>query len=371
MTETPTVLTLDAGGTNFEFRAMRDDADMAEPLLLPSCGDDLAACLKNIVDGFKRQRQAAGGAIHAISFAFPGPADYANGIIGDLSNLPAFQGGVALGPMLEDVFGVPVFINNDGDLFAYGEAIGGVLPEINAELASSGSPKRYRNLLGLTLGTGFGAGFVTAGRLLVGDNGAAAEIWCVRNRLDRDSSAEDGVSIRAVRSAYAEKAGQGPESVPEPIDIAAIAEGRLPGDAGAAEYAFRRLGQVAGDAAANAVTMLDGLVVVGGGLAGAWRLFLPEMVAEMNRELRSVTGRGSVPRMELAVFNLEDQDQRAIFLRGHATAVKVPGGGRMVPYDPQKRIGVAISKLGAARAVSIGAYAIAAAHLGRAGDRGQ
>ena len=35
----------------------------------------------------------------AISFAFPGPADYPAGIIGDLANLPAFRGGVALGPM--------------------------------------------------------------------------------------------------------------------------------------------------------------------------------------------------------------------------------------------------------------------------------
>ena len=34
----------------------------------------------------------------AISFAFPGPADYEHGVIGDLPNFPAFCGGVALGP---------------------------------------------------------------------------------------------------------------------------------------------------------------------------------------------------------------------------------------------------------------------------------
>ena len=33
--------------------------------------------------------------------------------------------GVALGPMLEEKFRIPVFINNDGDLFAYVEAIAG------------------------------------------------------------------------------------------------------------------------------------------------------------------------------------------------------------------------------------------------------
>jgi len=364
MKKTPIVLILDAGGTNFEFRAVMDNADVTEPLVLPSKGGDLAACLGNIVEGFRHQREAVGGAIQAISFAFPGPADYANGIIGDLSNLPSFRGGVALGPMLEDVFGVPVFINNDGDLFTYGEALGGLLPEINAELALHGSPKRYRNLLGLTFGTGFGAGFVTDALLLRGDNCAAAEIWSLRNRLDRESSSEEGVSIRAVRHAYAEKTGLGLESVPEPIDIAAIADGNLPGDVNAAKYAYCRLGTVAGDAAANAVALLDCLVVLGGGLSGAWRHFLPEMVAEMNRSLYSVTGRGALKRTELAVYNLEDPEQRALFMCGSATQVQVPGSGRMVPYDPQKRTGVAVSKLGTAKAVSLGAYAIAAAHLG-------
>ena len=71
----------------------------------------------------------------AISFAFPGPADYPNGIIGGyLPNFPSFREGVALGPFLQEKFGVPVFINNDGDLFAYGEALGGTLPEVMQSL---------------------------------------------------------------------------------------------------------------------------------------------------------------------------------------------------------------------------------------------
>ena len=357
--DSPTILTLDAGGTDFEFHAVRDQQDVAAPLILPSHGDDLSACLKNILDGFRRQKEAAGGEIHAISFAFPGPSDYANGIIGDLWNLPGFRGGVALGPMLEDFFNAPVFINNDGDLFAYGEAMCGLLPEINSELAASGSQKRFRNLLGLTFGTGFGAGIVTDGRLLLGDNSVAAEIRCLRNKLDRDSCAEEGVSIRAVRRAYAEKTGQAIESVPEPKDIAAIADGALQGDPDAAKYAFERLGEVAGDAAANAVTLVDGLVVVGGGLTGAWKYFLPAMVAEMNRELVSVTGGGVFPRTYLTVFNLENPKERAEFIRGQAVMVQVPGSARSVPYDPKKRVGVAISKLGAGRAVSLGAYFLA------------
>ncbi|MDR0499039.1 MAG: ROK family protein [Holophagales bacterium] len=358
-----TILTLDAGGTNFEFRAIRNQKDAAPPVVLPSRSENLDTCLKNITGAFQRLKEAVGGTIHAISFAFPGPADYDNGIIGDLQNLPCFRGGVPLGPILEEQFKVPVFINNDGDLFAYGEALYGLLPEVNAELAATGSPKRFKNLLGLTFGTGFGAGIASDGRLFLGDNSAAAEIWCIRNKLDRESYAEEGVSIRAVRLAYAEKTGQNIESVPEPIDIAAIADGKLPGNMEAAKYAFRRMGEVAGDAVANAVTMIDGLVVIGGGITGAWRLFLPTMVDEMNRELTSVTGRGIVPRTELTVFNLEDEEQWSLFIRGQTSEIQIPGTRRTVLYDTQKRVGVAISKLGAPRAVSLGAYAYALANL--------
>lgn len=363
--DTRTVLTLDAGGTTFAFHAIRGNADVAPPVVLPSHGDDLQACLDTLTEGFSRQKEACGGTIHAISFAFPGPADYAAGIIGDLQNLPAFRGGVALAPMLEAHFGVPTYINNDGDLFAYGEALSGLLPAVNAELEAAGSPKRFRNLLGLTFGTGFGAGIVSEGRLLVGDNSAAAEIWCTRNKLDRDSFAEEGVSIRAVRHAYARAAGIPVEEAPEPRDIAAIAEGKATGPVEAAKEAFRRLGEVAGDTAANAVTLVDGLVVLGGGLTGAWPHFLPEMVREMNRPHQSVTGRGTVPRTELTVFNLEDAAEKAAFLKGEATTLAVPRTDRTVAYDPMKRVGVAVSRLGASRAVALGAYAFALDALDR------
>lgn len=263
------VLTLDAGGTNFVFSAIRGGREVVAPHGLPSHADDLAACLDTILEGFGRVRELSGASPAAISFAFPGPADYAAGIIGDTNNLGAFRGGVALGPMLEDRFGVPVFINNDGDLFAYGEAIAGFLPWVNGLLAEAGSPKRFRHLFGATFGTGFGGGIVRDGRLYVGDNTAAGEVWALRNKLDRERCAEDGVSARAVRGEYARRVGTSAAASPEPREVFEIAMGRRPGDAAAAREAFRRLGEVAGDALANVVTLLDALVVGGGGLSGA------------------------------------------------------------------------------------------------------
>jgi glucokinase len=154
------VMTLDAGGTNFRFSAMCGSKPVTETVSLPSNGNDLPQCLANLIEGFTRVKALCPDAPSAISFAFPGPADYPRGIIGDLGNLTGFRGGVALGPMLEEEFGIPVFINNDGDLFVYGEAIGGFLPHVNRLLEEAGSPKRYHNLFGVTMGTGFGGGIV-------------------------------------------------------------------------------------------------------------------------------------------------------------------------------------------------------------------
>jgi glucokinase len=302
----------------------------------------------------------------AISFAFPGPADYPSGIIGGLGNLPAFKsGGIALGPLLADRFGIPVFLNNDGDLFAFGEAIAGLLPWANRLLAESGNSKRFRNLFGATLGTGFGGGIVHDGRLWIGDNSAGGEIWLLRNKLDPDSNIEESVSIRAIRRVYAEKAGIAFPTAPEPKDIFEIGKGRKPGSREGALEAFRRMGEAAGDALASAVTLVDGLVVIGGGLTGAADLFLPALVAEMNAPYQ--TRSGPVPRLEVKAFNLELPAEREAFVRGEAREVVVPGSNRRVVYDPLKRVGVGLSRLGTSQAVAIGAYAFALSELDRRG----
>lgn len=359
-----TVLTLDAGGTNLVFSAIRAHEEIMEPVRLPTRADDLDACLSSIVEGFSESLERIKGKAAAISFAFPGPADYPRGIIGDLPNLPAFRGGVPLGPMLAERFRLPVFINNDGNLFAYGEAIAGLLPWVNGLMEAAGNPKRFSTLFGVTLGTGFGGGIVFDERLHIGDNSSAGEIWIMRHKLDARLYTEEGVSIRAVRHSYAEAAGIGPESVPEPEEIFRIARGESAGNQRAARAAFARMGEVAGDALANAATLIDGLVVIGGGLAGAHELFLQQIVDEMNRPYM-IPGGGEIPRLETKVFNLEDAAARAAFIRGEAREVAIPGSAKKVSYDPLQRIGVGISRLGTSRAVGIGAYAFAINELDR------
>ena len=360
------VLTLDAGGTNFVFSAMRANRPVVESFALPSRADHLERSLDTLVEGFRRVQAQLAAPTAAISFAFPAPADYFNGIIVGPRNLPAYRD-VAVGPMLEDRFSLPTFINNDGDLFAYGEAAAGFLPYVNGLLEKAGSPKRFRNLLGVTLGTGLGGGIVRDGALFTGDNSVAGEMWLLRHKLEDDVNAEEGASIRAVRRIYAAKAGMQFEEAPEPKTIYEIAEGRAEGDRAAAREAFRRMGEVAGDAIAQAITLLDGLVVIGGGIAGAHRQFLPAIVAEMNGTYQAPNGerfRRLIPR----AFNLEDPRQLEEFLKGETKQLAVPGSSRTVQFDGLQRTGVGISRLGTSEATAIGAYAFALSRLDERGS---
>ena len=355
------VATLDAGGTNFVFGAMKAGEFIIDPVSVPAQSHDLDLCLQNMVNGFQQVFDKLDETPVAISFAFPGPADYPNGIIGGyLPNFPSFRDGVALGAFLESKFGVPVFINNDGDLFAYGEALCGMLPEINSRLKELGSTKQYKNLIGYTLGTGFGIGVVIDNNLNRGDN-SCVETFCLRHRDMPDVIVEDGVAIRAVCRVYGEQSGN-PDHGLTPKDICEIADGTREGDQAAAKEAFASLGRVAGAAISTAVTIIDGLVVIGGGVSAASRWIMPALLEEMRSKLRTLGG-DEVNLVQMKVYDLENADEFALFAKGETKKVKVYGEDRYVDYDCQKRVGIAISKLGASKAVSVGAYAFALSEL--------
>ncbi|MEX1117115.1 MAG: ROK family protein [Akkermansiaceae bacterium] len=356
-------MTLDAGGTNFRFSSTQRGVPVTETIAMPSNGNDLERCLANILDGFTRVKSECPAPPAAISFAFPGPADYPHGIIGDVANLPGFcVGGVALGPMLEDAFQIPVFINNDADLFTFGEAIAGLLPHVNGLLEKAGNPKRYQNLLGVTLGTGIGGGIVRNGQLFFGDNFSAAEIWLMRNKLPPQMNVEESACIRAVRRVYAVLAGIPFEQSPDPRCIEQIALGAAAGNVEAARESYRRLGEAVGDTIANVLTLVDGLVVIGGGVSKGWRLFWPALMEELNSHYTGADG-SSYRRLTQTLFDLEDSTQLEQFLQSETREILVPGGSRTVKYDPSQRLAVGISRLGTSEAVAIGAYAFALREL--------
>lgn len=351
------VLSLDAGGTNLVFSAMKAGKMLGEEIILPAKVDSLEAFLERITDGFEQVKQQAGGA-DAISFAFPGPADYPNGIIGDLENLPVFRGGVALGPFLERKFNIPVFINNDGDLFTLGEALGGLLPMINQELKNSGNPKQYKQLIGATFGTGFGGGLVVNQQLIIGDNSAGGEINRMGNILYPEYTSEESVSIRGIKRVYARECNIAIDQCPEPFQIFKIAKGEEEGNKEAAILSFKELAIVAADALANTITMFDAPVVIGGGLSGAHELILPTLVEELNKKFKTPSG-SEVQRMEVFAYNWHHTECKADFIKNSGQKVIIPGTSEEINYDPIKKVCIGANLLGTGGAVALGAYAFA------------
>lgn len=360
------VITLDAGGTNFVFSAMRGCEFIVEPVTYPSGADDLARCLATMVRGFEEVISKLDEKPVAISFAFPGPADYRAGIIGGyLPNFPSFRDGVALGPFLHHRFGIPVFINNDGDLFAFGEARAGALPEINARIKAMGGKRQYSNLLGYTFGTGLGIGSVINGELNRGNN-SCVETFCLPHKRTPSLIAEEGASIRAVRREYARLSGMSADGL-TPYDIFLIAEGEKKGDRRAAAEAFELFGEIAGDVFATAITLTDSLVVVGGGLTGAMKYIKPALLRELRSAL-STAGGDRVRRVQAEVFDLDDPAEFARFVAGNARPLAVYGTGSYVDYDPMMRTGLIVSKLGASKAISVGAYVYALSEIDKSNN---
>lgn len=106
-----------------------------------------------------------------IGIGIPGLVDTREGVVLGLANIPSFQH-VELRKFLSHRFGKPVYINNDANCFAIGVHKFGV-----------GRP--YKNMVGITLGTGVGGGIVINGQLYSGVNSAAGE-WCSASYLDKN-----------------------------------------------------------------------------------------------------------------------------------------------------------------------------------------
>lgn len=357
------VLTLDAGGTNFVFSALKGGKPITPLITSPSNSNDLEKCLQTIIDGFKKiQKLLLPEKPVAISFAFPGPAEYKKGIIINPPNFPSFKEGIALGPMLEDYFNLPTYINNDGDLFTYGEAIGGFLPEVNEGFKDLGIKKKFKNLIGITLGTGFGAGVVINMQICAGDNSAGGEIWLMRNLIEPEIIAEESVSVRGIQYYYKKLSSDNLELSPK--DIYGIAIGEKEGDRIAALKAYDNVARVIAESLANVINIIDGGVVIGGGIAGSSKLLLPQILKHLNGNIDGRKGE-KYTRIVSQAFSFEEEISKQAFYQTGIKKIKVPFSNREIEFVGNKRIPVGISRLGTNKATMLGAYAVALAKTGR------
>lgn len=220
------------------------------------------------------------GHVRAIGAAAPGFVDPEKGIIYFSPNIPGWDG-LPLRAVIEDRFGVPVFVGNDANLAALGEW-------------RFGAGRGFHHVLYLTISTGIGGGAIHNDRLLQGAQGLAAEVGHVtvepngpvcgcgkRGHLEAVASGTGIANYVAERLAGGATSEllKGPHPTSKEISAAAHQ-----GDPLSLE-AFQRAGTYIGHALADFLHILNpAIVILGGGVSLSGEiLFQPIRVAVRER----------------------------------------------------------------------------------------
>ncbi|HCT30756.1 MAG TPA: sugar kinase [Bacteroidales bacterium] len=103
--------------------------------------------------------------VKGIGIGIPSLVDRKHGIVYDVQNIPSWKE-VYLKSILEVHFKVPVFLDNDCNCFTIGERL-------------YGQGKDYLNFVGITLGTGMGAGIINRGKLINDANCGSGEFGSI------------------------------------------------------------------------------------------------------------------------------------------------------------------------------------------------
>ena len=118
-------------------------------------------------------------------------------------------------------------------------------------------------------------GIVVNGQLNRGDN-SCVETFCLPHKTKPVIISEEGVSIRAIKRVYAELSGDHSHNY-EPEEIFRIASGTFPGDIDAAKKLLPNSVKLQDIQWTIAAQLIDGIIVIGGGITGARQYFLPSI----------------------------------------------------------------------------------------------
>ena len=152
-------IAIDLGGTNMRV-GLTDGATVVDTVIEPCPAQEpeevVLAQLKRQISQLMRPE------VTGIGVGVPSVVDCQQGIVYNVANIPSWQE-VHLKESLESDFSVPVAVNNDANCFALGAW-------------RYGEGKGTQNMVGLTIGTGIGAGIIIDGKLYNGVNTGAGEI---------------------------------------------------------------------------------------------------------------------------------------------------------------------------------------------------
>lgn len=149
---------IDIGGTTINGGRI-EGAQIVEEITMDTMAREGGVTTINIVKEVIRRLKRAD--TRAIGIGVPSVVDRNRGVVYNVQNIRDWEE-VHLKSLLEKEFGVPVWLDNDANCFAYGEKI-------------FGKGKTYENFVGITLGTGVGGGIIQQHRLLHDSNCGSGE----------------------------------------------------------------------------------------------------------------------------------------------------------------------------------------------------
>jgi glucokinase len=150
---------IDIGGTNLSAGLLDEGSILRKETTPLEDGNSEQGTIGQVVDLI---RSLFDPAVEGIGIGVPSVVDVNSGIVYNVVNIPSWKA-VPLKTILEAEFGVPVFINNDSNCFAWGEHQFGKL-------------RHFKSAIGITLGTGLGGGVIINNTLYCGPNCGAGEL---------------------------------------------------------------------------------------------------------------------------------------------------------------------------------------------------
>ncbi len=221
--------------------------------------------LKNIINRF------SSFTIKAIGIGAPGIIDIKKGFIYYLPNIPGWEN-YPLKEAVSDFLKIPVFVDNDANLFGLAEL-------------KLGKAKGKKIAIFITLGTGLGASFAIDGKIFRGRT-SAAELGHVpfTSNGRKCSCGARGCIETFVGSNYLKKRYQQLKKVKEDIEVKDIFKRALRGDAQAL-IVWREFAKNLGKFLAGMINIFNPqIIVLGGGVSGAFSLFKPTLFSVIKEQ---------------------------------------------------------------------------------------
>ncbi len=208
--------------------------------------------------------------VKGIGVGIAGLVDHNKGVFLSGPNFSASFSDIPLAAWLKRAFGVSAKIDNDVHCFTLGEAY-------------FGAGRGRRSVVGMTLGTGIGGGWVIDGNLYRGRNNAAGEIGHMT--VSQETAAVCGCG----RSGHFEALGAGPAqtSLYRRITGKDLLPGEIEDRARSGETAAKEVMNIAaswlGTGLANIIHIMNpDIIIVGGGISRN-RLLWPTMLRTMKQ----------------------------------------------------------------------------------------